>query len=310
MPRFSISLPCAPLWRSAKGSPSVSTQQSAIQRQACQWTAVTPSMEVVVCLARLFASAPDALAVSSARIGLLRSSILVSRTVSYYADSSPNTSRQIHLSDILVSGPLEVAYCDQVERWGRGYVGTIGKEHVTYLYKPSRERALTTRNVRAGYANAGLYPTSAANARHACHFNVNRDFGLATHLDKTRLTPARCDQQTAPIASYAETHQRYPTLTRRTCPAPRAEEVLGGDKLRNQGSLSHQIRSDTNRKSNSEKARAKRGLKEAEKEAKRNEREPKTTADEVKCGRKRKIVALRAEARSKTVGRQQYRSEL
>ena len=55
-------------------------------------------------------------------------------------------------------GPLKAAYRDQVERLERGCVGAIGKEHFTYLYSPARNQALTSRNIRAGWVKAGLFP--------------------------------------------------------------------------------------------------------------------------------------------------------
>ncbi|KAF5018491.1 hypothetical protein F66182_9526 [Fusarium sp. NRRL 66182] len=45
-------------------------------------------------------------------------------------------------------------------RLERGCVGTVGKEHFIYLYSPARDRALTSRNIRAGWAKAGLFPFS------------------------------------------------------------------------------------------------------------------------------------------------------
>jgi hypothetical protein len=57
-----------------------------------------------------------------------------------------------------VFGPLKAAYRDQVERLERGYIGAIGKEHFTYLYSPARNQALTSRNIRAGWVKAGLFP--------------------------------------------------------------------------------------------------------------------------------------------------------
>jgi hypothetical protein len=57
-----------------------------------------------------------------------------------------------------VFGPLKAAYRDQVKRLERGCVGTIGKEHFTYLYSPARDQAFTSRNIRAGWAKAGLFP--------------------------------------------------------------------------------------------------------------------------------------------------------
>ena len=40
----------------------------------------------------------------------------------------------------------------------RGGVGTVGKEHFTFLYGPARVRALTRRNIAAGWAATGLFP--------------------------------------------------------------------------------------------------------------------------------------------------------
>jgi hypothetical protein len=53
---------------------------------------------------------------------------------------------------------LKAAYRDQVERLERGGIGTIGKQHFTYLYSPARERAFTKRNILAGWKASGLYP--------------------------------------------------------------------------------------------------------------------------------------------------------
>ena len=55
-------------------------------------------------------------------------------------------------------GPLKAAYRDQVERLKRGGVNTIGKEHFTSLYSPARERAVTKRNILAGWGKCGLFP--------------------------------------------------------------------------------------------------------------------------------------------------------
>jgi len=40
----------------------------------------------------------------------------------------------------------------------RGGVGTIGKQHFTYLYSPARERALMKRNILAAWRGSGLFP--------------------------------------------------------------------------------------------------------------------------------------------------------
>ncbi|KAF2185312.1 hypothetical protein K469DRAFT_779253 [Zopfia rhizophila CBS 207.26] len=37
-------------------------------------------------------------------------------------------------------------------------INTVGKEHFTSLYSPSREKALTSRNIISGWIKAGLYP--------------------------------------------------------------------------------------------------------------------------------------------------------
>jgi len=59
-----------------------------------------------------------------------------------------------------VFAPLKAAYRDQVDRLERGGVGTIGKQHFTCLYSPAREKALTKRNILAGWKASGLYPSN------------------------------------------------------------------------------------------------------------------------------------------------------
>lgn len=60
-----------------------------------------------------------------------------------------HTSYKLQPYDVAAFSPLKVAYRDQVEQMDRGGVGTIGKQHFTYLYKPVRETALTKRNILA-----------------------------------------------------------------------------------------------------------------------------------------------------------------
>ncbi|RII17534.1 hypothetical protein CUC08_Gglean002374 [Alternaria sp. MG1] len=62
--------------------------------------------------------------------------------------------------DVSVFAPLKTAYRDQVERLNRSGIHTIAKEHFTYLYAPAREKALTKRNIIAGWAATGLFPFS------------------------------------------------------------------------------------------------------------------------------------------------------
>lgn len=69
-----------------------------------------------------------------------------------------HTSHKLQPCDVGVFAPLKTAYRDEVERLYRGGLDTVGKEHFTSLYKPARERALTKRNVTAGWAASGLFP--------------------------------------------------------------------------------------------------------------------------------------------------------
>jgi hypothetical protein len=69
-----------------------------------------------------------------------------------------HTSHKLQPCDVGPFAPLKTAYRDQVERLNRGGVDKVGKEHFTYLYSPARDRALTKRNVRAGWAATGLFP--------------------------------------------------------------------------------------------------------------------------------------------------------
>ncbi|KAH9867423.1 hypothetical protein IAQ61_008016 [Plenodomus lingam] len=73
-----------------------------------------------------------------------------------------HTSYKLQPCDISVFSPLKVAYREQVERLERGCVGAIGKEHFTYLYSPARDQAFTSRNIRAGWSRAGLFPFNPA----------------------------------------------------------------------------------------------------------------------------------------------------
>ena len=80
------------------------------------------------------------------------------------------TSHKLQPCDVAVFSPLKAAYREQVERMERGCVNTIGKQHFTYLYSPARERALTKKNILAGWRsklnvdhkteNAAPYPNS------------------------------------------------------------------------------------------------------------------------------------------------------
>jgi DDE superfamily endonuclease len=71
-----------------------------------------------------------------------------------------HTSHKLQPCDVGVFGPLKAAYREQVERLYRGGSNTVGKQHFTSLYSPAREKALTRRNIKSGWAKAGLYPFS------------------------------------------------------------------------------------------------------------------------------------------------------
>jgi len=69
-----------------------------------------------------------------------------------------HTSHKLQPCDVAVFGPLKGAYQDQVDRLERAGTNTIGKEHFTSLYSPARERALSKKNILAGFAKCGLEP--------------------------------------------------------------------------------------------------------------------------------------------------------
>jgi uncharacterized protein YfkK (UPF0435 family) len=68
-----------------------------------------------------------------------------------------HTSHKLQPCDVSVFAPLKTAYRDQVERLNRGGVDTIRKEHFTYLYQLVRDKAITRRNILAGWAASGLF---------------------------------------------------------------------------------------------------------------------------------------------------------
>ena len=118
-----------------------------------------------------------------------------------------HTSHKLQPCDISVFGPLKAAYRDQVERLERGCVGTIGKEHFTYLYSPARTQALTSRNIRAGWAKAGLFP-----------FNPDK---VLSNVPKppAELTAPKTNE----VGSYTQTqstaHTRDASVSRSSCVA-------------------------------------------------------------------------------------------
>jgi hypothetical protein len=71
-----------------------------------------------------------------------------------------HTSHKLQPCDVAVFAPLKAAYRDQVDRLERAGTNTIGKEYFTSLYSPARQRALTKKNILAGWAKCGLKPLS------------------------------------------------------------------------------------------------------------------------------------------------------
>lgn len=64
-------------------------------------------------------------------------------------------SYKLQPCDVAVFGPLKTAYRDEVERLYRGGITVVNKEHFTTLYHPARERAMTKKNILAGWAKTG-----------------------------------------------------------------------------------------------------------------------------------------------------------
>ena len=69
-----------------------------------------------------------------------------------------HTSHKLQPCDVGVFASLKTAYRDEVERLYRGDLDSVGKEHFTSLCMRARERALTKRNITAGWAASGLFP--------------------------------------------------------------------------------------------------------------------------------------------------------
>jgi hypothetical protein len=69
-----------------------------------------------------------------------------------------HTSYKLQPCDVSVFSPLKTAYRNQVERLYRGGVTLVNKEHFTTLYSPTREIAMTKKNILAGWAKTGLFP--------------------------------------------------------------------------------------------------------------------------------------------------------
>ena len=92
-----------------------------------------------------------------------------------------HTSHKLQPCDVVVFASLKGFYRDEADALFRGGANTVGKEHFTCLYSPSREKAFTKKTILAAWAACGLFP-----------FNPDRV------LRKTPKPPA---QSTVPRAS-------------------------------------------------------------------------------------------------------------
>ncbi|CAG8982160.1 hypothetical protein HYALB_00003595 [Hymenoscyphus albidus] len=62
------------------------------------------------------------------------------------------THETLEILEFSAFAPLKAAYRDQVDRLEQGGINTIGKEHFTSLYSPTRKLAFTLKNIKAGFA--------------------------------------------------------------------------------------------------------------------------------------------------------------
>ena len=67
-------------------------------------------------------------------------------------------SHKLQPCNVVVFGPLKTAYRGQVEQYYRRGVEAISKEQFTLLCSRARNESVTSRNIRTGWFNAGLFP--------------------------------------------------------------------------------------------------------------------------------------------------------
>ena len=72
-----------------------------------------------------------------------------------------HTSHKLQPCDVEGFAPLKTAYHDEVEWLYQEGSDTVDKEHFTSLYTPAMKRALTKRNITAGWAASSLFPFSS-----------------------------------------------------------------------------------------------------------------------------------------------------
>ena len=70
----------------------------------------------------------------------------------------PHTSHKLQSCDVRVFGLFKTAYRELEEELYRGGANTVGKQHFTFLYSQAWCATFTSRNIKSGWAKAGLYP--------------------------------------------------------------------------------------------------------------------------------------------------------
>ena len=224
-----------------------------------------------------------------------------------------HTSHKLQPCDISVFGPLKAAYRDQVERLERGCIGTIGKEHFTYLYSPARTQALTSRNIRAGWAKAGLFPFNPDKVlsdipKPPAELTAPKTNEVGSYtqdqVPQTPVTPVSAEavaslhsliKQDASMLDETSKQriQRHIQKLTNATQLSFAERALLQEQNRFLAEINNEAKVRRSTKSQNlgearvmsyeglEKARAERAAKEAAKEAKKAEREAKKAAKEV-----------------------------
>lgn len=104
-----------------------------------------------------------------------------------------HTSHKLQPCDVGIFGPLKTAYRDQVERLLRGGANNIGKKHFTLLYSKARQAAFTSRNIRASWAKAGLFPFNPE--------RVLRDMQKPDRVQQTEVAHAAVIARASPVSS-------------------------------------------------------------------------------------------------------------
>jgi hypothetical protein len=244
-----------------------------------------------------------------------------------------HTSHKLQPLNVAVFGPLKAAYRDQVERLEREYIKTIGKEHFTYLYNPARTQALTSRNIRAGWAKAGLFffipdkilsdmpkppiELTAPNTNEVGSYTQDQ-------VPQTPVTPVSAEavaslhnliKKNANMLDKTSKQriQRHIQKLTNATQLSFAERTLLQEHNRFLTEINNEVKARRSTKSEKlgetrvmsykdlEKARAERAAKEAVKEAKKTEREVKKAVKEAEV-----VASAMSEVEEATAGKKKY----